>query len=80
MTTRATVAAIVTCVCTAHVAAQMPARVFPTTTLWQNQPANVTNDPRFAAMQSLNVHVAADYHPHQNNPTPQNAAFRCQAA
>lgn len=60
--------------------AQMPDRVFPTSFLWQLQPGDVANDPRFAAMQARHVHVAAYYYdaipPYTVLPaTPANAAI-----
>lgn len=52
----------------------MPERIVPLNLMWQTQGATVPNDPLFAAMQAVNVHNAADYFPHQNNPTAENAA------
>lgn len=54
----------------------MPERVIPTNFMWQRQGllAGVTSDARFVSLQALNVHNAADYWPHQNDPSPENAA------
>ncbi|GJQ29565.1 MAG: hypothetical protein HBSAPP03_14490 [Phycisphaerae bacterium] len=60
--------------CSALAQGPMPERIVPLNLMWQNQGTNVPNDPRFAAMQAVNVHVASDYFPYQNNPTPENAA------
>lgn len=60
--------------CSALAQGPMPERIVPLNLMWQNHGQYVPNDPRFAAMQAANVHVASDYFPYQNNPTAENAA------